>query len=64
VNLLYARQQFQFANIEIDPRAHGTQDSLLHSRTAVNFEAHFYQVINYLLNLFLGGGFLHCDDHN
>ena len=63
MDFLYARQQFEIANIEINSRSDRSQHS--HARTGrpVHLEPEFNQVLDDLLYQRLVSALLHGDDH-
>jgi len=63
VHFLHARQQFEIADIEIDPRPDRPQNR--HPRTSrpVHFKTQLHQVLDYLLYKRLIGTFLHRHNH-
>jgi DNA-binding response OmpR family regulator len=63
MDFLHPRQQFQVADIEIDPRSHRAQHGLPRPGRPVHLKPHLHQVLNHLLNLPLIRNILHRHNH-
>jgi hypothetical protein len=63
MDFLHAGKQFEIANVEINPRADGAQDSHARARRPVHLEPQFHEVLDDLLYQRLLGAFLHGNNH-
>jgi hypothetical protein len=63
MDFLHARQQFQVADVKINPRTHRAQHGLPRPGRSVHLKPHLHQMLNHLLNLGFGRHVLHCHDH-
>ena len=63
MDFLDSRKQFDIPDIELDPRAHGSEDRHSRTRRPVHFESQLDQVLDHLLYQRLFGAFLHGNNH-
>ncbi len=64
MNFTHARQDFYIADIKLVARTHGAQHGLPCSGRTVDLKPHADKALNYLLDLFFCGSFLHGYDHD
>jgi hypothetical protein len=63
MDFLHSRQQFEIADVEVNPGPDGTQNGHSRAGRPVDFESEFYQVLDDLLYERLVGAFLHGNNH-
>src|SRR5439155_25181120 len=63
MDFLYSGEHLQIARIKVHASAHGSQHRLASAGGAMHRKAHPDQVFDHLLDLLIGRGFLHGNDH-
>jgi hypothetical protein len=61
---MHARQHLELGDLKVRGRADTGKNGLRLACSAMDVEAQLHHALDYVLNLFVRGSVLHCDDHH